>query len=127
MTSCAASSSPTPSKLPSVNAVDATGSAVSCSTVTMAASTRLMTTASCATGSGSPQSMGTVGDSSDSTMAESCWASLKRELVAWSRFVTHAEVFESINWYNHEQLHTSLQMQSAHDVEQTLTRPLLAA
>ena len=60
-------------------------------------------------------------------MAESFWASLKRELVDWSHFATHAEaraaVFEWINWYNHERLHTSLQMQSPHEFEQTLTGP----
>ncbi len=58
-------------------------------------------------------------------------ASLKRELVDWSSFATHAEaraaVFEWITWYNHERLHTSLRMRSPHDFEQTLTRPLLAA
>jgi transposase InsO family protein len=63
-------------------------------------------------------------------MAESFWASLKRELVDWSHFATHAEaraaVFEWINWYNHERLHTSLQMQSPHEFEQTVTGPLLA-
>jgi putative transposase len=76
-------------------------------------------------------SVGSRGDSYDNAMAESFWASLKRELVDWSHFATHAEaraaVFEWINWYNHERLHTSLQMQSPHDFEQTLTRPLLAA
>jgi transposase InsO family protein len=80
---------------------------------------------------GITQSMGTVGDSYDNAMAESFWASLKRELVDWSHFATHAEaraaVFEWINWYNHQRLHTSLQMQSPHDFEQTLKRPLLAA
>jgi transposase InsO family protein len=51
--------------------------------------------------------------------------------VDWSHFATHAEaraaVFEWINWYNHERLHTSLQMQSPHEFEQTLTGKLLAA
>jgi putative transposase len=76
-------------------------------------------------------SVGSVGDSYDNAMAESFWASLKRELVDWSNFATHAEaraaVFEWINWYNHERLHTSLQMQSPHEFEQTLQRQLLAA
>ena len=80
---------------------------------------------------GITQSMGTVGDSYDNTMAESFWASLKRELVDWSHFATHAEaraaVFEWINWYNHERLHTSLQMQSPHEYEQTLQGRLLVA
>jgi len=65
--------------------------------------------------------MGTVGDSYDNAMAESFWASLKRELVDWSRFATHAEAraaeFEWINWYNNERLHTSLP--SPHEFEQT--------
>jgi len=80
---------------------------------------------------GITQSMGTVGDSYDNAMAESFWASLKRELVDWSNFATHAEaraaVFEWINWYNHERLHTSLQMQSPHEFEQTLNGHLLVA
>jgi transposase InsO family protein len=80
---------------------------------------------------GITQSMGTVGDSYDNAMAESFWASLKRELVDWSNFATHAEaraaVFEWINWYNHERLHTSLQMQSPHEFEQTLQRQPLVA
>jgi transposase InsO family protein len=80
---------------------------------------------------GVTQSMGTVGDSYDNAMAESFWASLKRELVDWSNFATHAKaraaVFEWINWYNHERLHTSLRMQSPHEFEQTLQRQLLAA
>jgi transposase InsO family protein len=80
---------------------------------------------------GITQSMGTVGDSYDNAMAESFWASLKRELVDWSHFATHDEaraaVFEWINWYNHERLHTSLQMQSPHAFEQTLKGQPLAA
>jgi transposase InsO family protein len=80
---------------------------------------------------GITQSMGTVGDSYDNAMAESFWANLKRELVDWSHFATHAEaraaVFDWINWYNHERLHTSLQMQSPHDFEQSLTGQPLAA
>jgi putative transposase len=75
--------------------------------------------------------MGTVGDAYDNAMAESFWASLKRELVDWSPFATHAEaraaVFEWINWYNHERLHTSLQMQPPQDFEQTLNGQPLAA
>jgi transposase InsO family protein len=57
---------------------------------------------------GVTQSMGTVGDSYVNAMAESFWASLKRELVDWSSFATRAEaraaVFEWANWYNHERL-----------------------
>ena len=80
---------------------------------------------------GITRSMGLTGICWDNAMAESFWASLKRELVDWSSFATHAEaraaVFEWITWYNHERLHTSLRMRSPHDFEQTLTRPLLAA
>ena len=80
---------------------------------------------------GITQSMGSVGDSYDNAMAESFWASLKRELVDWSHFATHDEaraaVFEWINWYNYERLHTSLQMQSPHEYEQTLQGRLLVA
>ena len=80
---------------------------------------------------GAVASIGTVGDSYDNAMAESFWASLKRELVDWSHFATRADaraaVFEWINWYNHERLHTSLQMQSPHDFEQTLKVHLLVA
>jgi len=80
---------------------------------------------------GVTQSMGRVGDSYDNAMAESFWASLKRELVDWSHFATHAEaraaVFEWINWYNNERLHTSLQMQAPVEFEQTLQGQLLAA
>ena len=35
--------------------------------------------------------MGAIGDSYDNAMAESFWASLKRELVDWSPFATYAE------------------------------------
>jgi transposase InsO family protein len=80
---------------------------------------------------GITQSVGTVRDSYDNAMAESFWASLKRELVDSSHFAIHAEaraaVFEWIKWYNHERLHTSLQMHSPHEFEQTLTGQLLAA
>jgi len=57
------------------------------------------------------QSMGSVGDSFDNAMAESFWSSLKRELVDHS-FPTRDEarlaIFEWINWYNTERLHSSL-------------------
>lgn len=80
---------------------------------------------------GVTQSMGSVGDSYDNAMAESFWASLKRELIDWSHFATHAEaraaVFEWINWYNNERLHTSLQMQAPVEFEQTLQGQLLVA
>ena len=56
--------------------------------------------------------MGTVGDSYDNAMAESFFASLKRELVDDEHFTTRAEaraaVFEWLTWYNVERLHSSL-------------------
>jgi transposase InsO family protein len=68
------------------------------------------------------QSMGTVGDSYDNAMAESLWASLKRELVDGTYFATKAEarlaIFEWINWYNSERLHSSLGYQSPREFEQ---------
>jgi transposase InsO family protein len=68
------------------------------------------------------QSMGTVGDSYDNAMAESLWASLKRELVDGTYFATQMEarlaVFEWINWYNSERLHSSLGYQSPQEFEQ---------
>ena len=58
------------------------------------------------------QSMGSVGDSYDNAMAESLWASLKRELVYEHHFSTIQEarvfVFEWILWYNRARLHSSL-------------------
>ncbi len=58
------------------------------------------------------QSMGTVGDSYDNAMAESLWASLKRELVDCTYFSTKKEariaIFEWIVWYNTQRLHSSL-------------------
>jgi transposase InsO family protein len=56
--------------------------------------------------------MGTVGDSYDNAMAESFFASLKRELVDDARYPTKNEariaVFEWIMWYNRERLHSAL-------------------
>lgn len=58
------------------------------------------------------QSMGTVGDSYDNAMAESFWASLKRELVDDARYRTKLEartgIFEWLVWYNRERLHSSI-------------------
>ena len=58
------------------------------------------------------QSMGTVGDSYDNALAESFWASLKRELIYDHHFATKKEarraVFEWIMWYNNHRLHSSL-------------------
>jgi transposase InsO family protein len=68
------------------------------------------------------QSMGTVGDSYDNAMAESLWASLKRELIDDTYFASHAEarlaIFEWINWYNSERLHSSIGYQSPMEYEQ---------
>jgi transposase InsO family protein len=61
---------------------------------------------------GITQSMGSVGDSYDNAMAESIWASLKRELVYERHFHTIEEarvfVFEWILWYNKRRLHSSI-------------------
>ncbi|MGI8633519.1 MAG: IS3 family transposase [Solirubrobacterales bacterium] len=61
---------------------------------------------------GITQSMGTVGDSYDNAMAESFFASLKRELVDDAHYCTKQEartaIFEWIMWYNRERLHSSL-------------------
>ncbi|MGH8914898.1 MAG: IS3 family transposase [Acidimicrobiia bacterium] len=61
---------------------------------------------------GITQSMGTVGDSYDNALAESFFASLKRELVDDASYLSKKEartaVFEWIMWYNRERLHSSL-------------------
>ncbi len=61
---------------------------------------------------GITQSMGTVGDSYDNAMAESFFASLKRELVDAAHYSTKQEartaIFEWIMWYNRERLHSSI-------------------
>jgi transposase InsO family protein len=48
--------------------------------------------------------MGTIGDSYDNAMAESLWASLKKELIYRRTFSTREEartaIFAFINWYN---------------------------
>jgi transposase InsO family protein len=58
------------------------------------------------------QSMGTVGDSYDNAMAESFWASLKRELVDDAHYRTKEEawtaIFEWLVWYRRERLHSSI-------------------
>lgn len=68
------------------------------------------------------QSMGTVGDSYDNAMAESAWASLKRELVYETHFATREEarsaVFEWIIWYNGERLHSSISYMSPIEFEE---------
>jgi transposase InsO family protein len=71
---------------------------------------------------GITQSMGTVGDSYDNAMAESFFASLKRELVDDEHFATRAEaraaVFEWLIWYNAERLHSALEYRPPLEYEQ---------
>jgi len=61
---------------------------------------------------GIAQSMGTIGDSYDNAMAESFFASLKRELVDRTTYATHAAarvaVFQWLVWYNRSRLHSAL-------------------
>jgi transposase InsO family protein len=70
------------------------------------------------------QSMGTVGDSYDNAMAESFWATLKRELVDDAHYMTRTEariaIFEYLVWYNRERLHSSIGYQSPEEYEQGL-------
>lgn len=70
------------------------------------------------------QSMGTVGDSYDNAMAESFWASLKRELVDDANYCTKAEartaLFEWIVWYNRERLHSSIGYRPPEEYDQLL-------
>ena len=77
---------------------------------------------------GITQSMGTVGDSYDNAMAESFFASLKRELVDDEHFATRAEaratVFEWLIWYNADRLHSALDYQPPVEYEQHLTNHL---
>lgn len=58
------------------------------------------------------QSVGRIGSSQDNAVAESFWASLKRELVSRCRFATRAEarraIIAWINHYNAVRLHSSL-------------------
>jgi len=70
------------------------------------------------------QSMGSVGDSYDNAMAESLWASLKRELVYEHHFSTIGEasviVFEWILWYKRVRIHSSIGYVSPVDFEEQL-------
>jgi transposase InsO family protein len=70
------------------------------------------------------QSMGTVGDSYDNAMAESFWASLKRELVDDIHYRTKEEarisIFEWLVWYNRERLHSSIGYRPPEEYEQGL-------
>ena len=57
-------------------------------------------------------SVGKTGICWDNAVAESFWASLKRECIQGQVFATRAEarraVFKWINWYNQDRLHSSL-------------------
>ena len=56
--------------------------------------------------------MGAIGDSYDNAMAESLWASLKKELVYKRAFKTReeakAKIFDWINWYNNRRRHSGI-------------------
>jgi len=71
------------------------------------------------------QSMGTVGDNFDNAMAESLWASLKKELVYRTEFNTREEartaIFDWIQWYNRKRLHSSIDYVSPMQFEQAAT------
>ena len=58
------------------------------------------------------QSVGRIGSSQDNAVAQSFWASLKRELVSRCRFATRAEarraIIAWINHYNALRLHSSI-------------------
>jgi transposase InsO family protein len=70
------------------------------------------------------QSMGTVGDSYDNAMAESFWASLKRELVDDAHYATKDQariaVFEWLVWYNTDRLHSSIGYRPPQEYEEQL-------
>ena len=67
------------------------------------------------------QSTRAVGDSYDNAMAESIWASLKKELVYKTKFesITQArqEIISWIDWYNNERIHTSIGNMSPDEFE----------
>ena len=59
--------------------------------------------------------MSSVGDSCDNAMAEILWSLLKRELnfgTFESKSQARKEVFEWINWYNNDRIHSALNYQS---------------
>ena len=80
---------------------------------------------------GISQSMGSVGDSFDNAMAESLFASFKREAVDGEHFATKAEalaaVFEWLIWYNATRLHSALDYRPPIEYEQHLIEQLIAA
>ncbi|MGH9070839.1 MAG: IS3 family transposase [Acidimicrobiales bacterium] len=76
---------------------------------------------------GITQSMGTVGDSYDNAMAESFFASFKRELVHDAHFTTKQEarvaIFHWIMWYNRKRLHSSIGYRPPEEFEGLQQRP----
>ena len=102
----------TPCPPPSAPAAEHARSPGSSSTPTTAPSTPPTRSGPPAAGFGITQSMGTVGDSYDNAMAESFFASFKREVVDGEHFATRAEaraeIFAWCVWYNSTRLHTSI-------------------
>jgi putative transposase len=79
------------------------------------------------TAMGITQSMGSVGDSYDNAMAESFWASLKREVIENVIYETKQQartaIFEWIMWYNTTRLHSSIGYQPPIEFEESLRQP----
>jgi len=77
---------------------------------------------------GIAQSTGRTGSSLDNAVAESFWASLKRELVSRCRFTSRAEarraIIAWINHYNAVRLHSSLGNLPPIEWELQLSRPM---
>jgi transposase InsO family protein len=80
---------------------------------------------------GIAQSMGTVGDSMDNSMAESFFSSFKREVADGEQFATRSEarreIFVWLNWYNVTRLRSSLDDCPPIEYEQHLGEHLLVA
>ena len=68
--------------------------------------------------------MGRVGSSYDNAMAESFFASIKRELLYGERWLRNSEarmaVFSWLAWYNHRRRHSALGHISPIEFEQCL-------
>ncbi len=75
---------------------------------------------------GIEQSMGTVGDSYDNALAENLWSLLKRETDYSDNFETVEEariaIFDWINWYNKERIHSSIRYLSPVKFEELLLK-----
>jgi transposase InsO family protein len=67
-------------------------------------------------------SVGRTGVCWDNSVAESFWATLKRECIAGRVYATRAEarraIFRWINWYNQDRLHSTLNHVSPLEWEQ---------